>query len=89
MQQELRPHAAFSIQCPFRSADPNAIADGELLALQIGYRPKFFPWMTRTGGETFLMRRDRNGNAVWLPLGIEDATKLNRDIRTWKLNPGY
>lgn len=44
------------------------LVDGSTLQIRVSYRPSFWPASVE-GGSTFLLKRDSEGNAIWLPIG--------------------
>lgn len=81
---ELRPHGSYTIRCqhPLENAhvDPGAV-----LEIQVVYVPKFLKWLGRQGGQEFVLKYDKQGNAVWLPTPWF-AEKI-KDLENVRTNP--
>ena len=65
---ELRAHSSYSVRCqhPLGAEHINA---GVFLEIHVFYTPTFLPWVTKEGGQQFLLVYDKDGNTVWLPQG--------------------
>lgn len=73
----LRPHGQFSAFCGHPSSHPEPFVEGTMLDVDVFYTPKFLHWQRR-GGTLFLLKFDKNQNAVWLP--VMDLTTKPEDL---------
>ena len=63
-EAEMEARGKISLRCE----NPVTPIDGSILRIRVSYRPSF--WLgTVEGGNSFMLKRDSEGNAVWLPIG--------------------
>jgi len=76
----LRSHGQFSAYCHYSHPLYGPLKEGTLLNFEVTYTPKFLSWLPRRGGALFLLKYDKAGSAVWLPVGdmLPNADDLRR-----------
>lgn len=75
-QPELGPRESFSVRCPIQ---PPPIPENAILILAVTYRPKYMFGHVDHGGEVFLLKKNKEGHAIWLPNGFFPESKADFD----------
>ncbi|MGD0891948.1 MAG: hypothetical protein ABR923_10470 [Terracidiphilus sp.] len=75
----VRSHGNFVVYCQNPDGVPRPLKEGALLDVEVSYTPKFLRWQSRRGGALFLLKYDKSGKAVWLP--VRDMTPRAEDLK--------
>jgi hypothetical protein len=81
---ELRPRATYSVRCQHWVRDAH-IDPGALLEIHVFYTPQFLPWMSKQGGQQFLLKYDKMGNTIWIPTAM--FSKTAKELEEETVNP--
>ena len=80
----LRSHGGYSVRCGIPLGDLH-INPGAVLEIHVIYSPKFMPWVHKQGGQQFVLKYDKQENAVWIPTAY--LSKNLHELEQYSINP--